>query len=115
MFELLICLSAWVFQISMSYIILLYWEFKKAQKIRSRWNDKSFAEWIYDGEPIQWDEPYIWLIMLIPYLGWLILILCYFIEFHCYIGAGRNFNPIRGILKLCFRKKYLRSRDSNEI
>lgn len=115
MVTFLIWLGGWVFQMIMSYVIMLYWEFLKAKKNRSAWQDRSFAEWLYDGDTIQWDEPYIWFSMLLPYFGWLVLVLTYFMEFHLFIGDNRNFNPVRGFLKLCFRKKYLMDRVSKEV
>lgn len=108
-----ICLSIWAVQIIWIYVGTLYCEYRRLKGTRTSWKDKSFAEYVYSDEHPDYDNPLLW-VQYLPYFGIMFGILLFFYEYSSSFTLG-FWNPIRGILKIILRKKYLLERVSKEI
>lgn len=108
-----ICLSVWAIQIVMVYVTFLYWEYKKYVVDRKVWKERSFTEFVYEGEHPDYDNPLIW-VSYIPYFGIIFWITAFGLDYAPYFDIAKV-NPMRFLLKLVLRKKYLLERVSKEI
>jgi hypothetical protein len=109
----LLCLGVWAIQAVVFYISLLYWEYTKFKSNRSSWADRSFAEFVYEGEHPDYDNPFIWF-QYIPYVGLIFWMILFFIDYKEHIST-KSWNPIRVVLRVVLRKQYLLERVSKEI
>ena len=108
--------AIYVLNITSVYVLHLWFEYKYSKSDFLQWKDKSFSEYVYSEKGVDTDNPLYWVGLLFPFVSIITTTLAYVLVYKKYIDPKpRTFNPVRLIMKLILRKKYLLERVSKEI